>query len=115
MVNRVIVGAHYGLAGWLAQRISAVVMAAYALVFVLLLAAGKPLTYASWKALFTPGWMRFATFLFFASLLLHAWVGMRDIWMDYIKGTGLRLTLEVLTILVLVGCGGWMLQILWRI
>jgi succinate dehydrogenase / fumarate reductase membrane anchor subunit len=115
MVNRVVVGAHYGLAGWLAQRISAVVMAVYSLGFVLLLLAGKPATYAAWKALFAPGWMRFATFLFFASLLLHAWVGMRDIWMDYIKPTGLRLTLEALTVLLLAGCAGWMLQILWRI
>jgi succinate dehydrogenase / fumarate reductase membrane anchor subunit len=46
--------------------------------------------------------------------LLHAWVGMRDILMDYIKPTGLRLALEVLVILVLVGCAGWAVQILWR-
>jgi succinate dehydrogenase / fumarate reductase membrane anchor subunit len=114
MVNRIVVGARYGLTGWLAQRISAVVMAVYALIFVALLVARGPLTYESWKALFAPGWMRFATFLFFASVLLHAWVGMRDIWMDYLKSTGVRLALEVLTALLLIGCGGWALQILWR-
>jgi succinate dehydrogenase / fumarate reductase membrane anchor subunit len=59
--------------------------------------------------------MRVATFLFVASALVHAWVGMRDIWMDYVKPTGVRLALEVLTVLVLAGCGGWALQILWRI
>jgi succinate dehydrogenase / fumarate reductase membrane anchor subunit len=116
MAHKIPVGAHYGVGGWLAQRLSAVVMAVYTLLFALLLLfSDGPMTYASWKGLFTPGWMRFATFLFFASALIHAWVGMRDIWMDYIKHTGLRLALETLTVLVLAGCGGWVLQILWRI
>jgi succinate dehydrogenase / fumarate reductase, membrane anchor subunit len=115
VVNRTVVGAHYGLGGWLAQRISALVMAAYTLVFAGLVLARAPQDYASWRALFTPGWMRFATALFAASVLIHAWIGMRDIWMDYIKPTGLRLALEALTVLLLAGCGAWALQILWRI
>jgi succinate dehydrogenase membrane anchor subunit len=115
MVKRVIVGAHYGLGGWLAQRVSAIVMALYTLLFAALLLVSAPQTYAAWKGLFAPGWMRFATFLFAASVLIHAWVGMRDIWMDYIKPTGLRLALESLTVLLLAGCGAWALQILWRI
>ena len=65
--------------------------------------------------MFTPGWMRFATFLFAASVLVHAWVGMRDLWMDYVRPTGLRLALETATVLLLAGCGAWALQILWRI
>jgi succinate dehydrogenase / fumarate reductase membrane anchor subunit len=114
MVNRVVVGAHYGLRGWLVQRVSAVVMALYAVLFAAALAAARPADYAAWKAFFAPGWMRIATLLFFASLFLHAWVGMRDILMDYVKPAGLRLALEVLVILALVGCAGWALQILWR-
>lgn len=115
MVRRVIVGAHYGLGGWMVQRVSAVVMALYTLLFVgMLLAAGPP-SYASWRGLFAHGWMRFATFLFAASVLVHAWVGMRDIWMDYVKPTGLRFALEAATALLLIGCGAWALQILWRI
>ena len=114
MVSRVVVGAHYGLRGWLVQRVSAVVMALYTLVFVLALIATRPGDYGSWRALFAAGWMRFATLLFFVSLFLHAWVGMRDILMDYIKPAGLRLALEVLVILVLVGCAGWAVDILWR-
>ena len=113
-MNRVIVGAHYGLKDWLAQRITAVVMLAYTIVFLLALGRG-PVTHASWKALFTQEWMRLATFLFVASVLIHAWIGVRNIWMDYIKHTGLRLVLEVATVLWLVGCAGWAMQILWRI
>ena len=114
-MKRVVVGAHYGLGGWLAQRISAVVMATYTLLLAGLMLARPPLDYVSWRAVFAPGWMRFATFLFAASVLIHAWIGMRDIWMDYVKPTGLRLALEALTVLVLAGCGAWALQILWRI
>ena len=115
MVDRVIVGAHYGSRGWLAQRVSAVVMALYTVIIVAVLLSGGPFSSVSWKALFAQGWMRFATFLFVLSLLLHAWVGMRDILMDYIKLTGLRLALQVLVILALVGYAGWGAQILWRI
>jgi succinate dehydrogenase / fumarate reductase membrane anchor subunit len=114
MVNRIVVGAHYGLRDWLAQRVSAVVMAVYAVVLFIALLAGNAGTYEGWKALFGQGWLRFATFLFVVSVLVHAWVGMRDIWMDYIKSTGLRLALQALTVLWLVGCGGWAVQVLWR-
>ena len=112
MVNRVIVGAHYGLKDWLAQRVTALVMLAYTVLF--LVAWPRPMSYAGWKALFDHGWMRFATFLMVASVLIHAWVGMRNIWMDYVKPTGVRLALQVLTLLWLVGCAGWTMQILWR-
>jgi len=112
-VNRIIVGAHYGMQDWLAQRVTALVMIAYTVIFLVALGRGT-VSYASWKALFAQEWMRFATFLFVASVLIHAWVGVRNIWMDYIKHTGLRLALQVATVLWLAGCAGWAMQILWR-
>ena len=112
-MKRVTVGAHYGLRDWLAQRVTAVVMLAYTLVLVLALPRGA-LTYAAWKTLFAHEWMRFASFLFAAGVLIHAWIGVRNIWMDYVKHAGLRLALQIATILWLVGCAGWAMQILWR-
>jgi succinate dehydrogenase / fumarate reductase membrane anchor subunit len=112
VVNRVIVGAHYGLKDWLAQRVTALVMLAYVAMF--LVVWPRPMSYAAWSALFAAGWMRLATFLVVASVLIHAWIGMRNVWMDYVKHAGLRLALEVLTILWLVGCAGWAMQILWK-
>ncbi len=114
MVNRVVVGAHYGLRDWLAQRVSAVVMVAYLALFGVALAAARPVDHAAWKALFGRGWMRLATLLFFASLFLHAWVGMRDILMDYVKPVGLRLALEVVVIVLLLACMAWAVEILWK-
>jgi succinate dehydrogenase / fumarate reductase, membrane anchor subunit len=114
MVNRTVVGAHYGLKDWLAQRVTAAVMAVYTLMIGVVWLAGGPFSYNTWKSLFSQGWMRFATLLFVLSMLYHAWVGVRDICMDYVKNTGLRLLLEVATVLWLVGCGGWAVQVIWR-
>jgi succinate dehydrogenase / fumarate reductase membrane anchor subunit len=114
MVKRLVVGAHYGLRDWLAQRISAVLMAVYTLILLVVLLKSPPLTYAAWKDLFAQGWMRVATLLFAASLAWHAWVGVRDILMDYVKPDGLRLTLQVLVLLLIASYVGWAIQILWR-
>ena len=114
MVNRVIVGAHYGTRDWLAQRVTAAIMAVYVVVVLALVASRAPFTYESWKGLFTHGGMRVATLLFALSLAWHAWVGVRDILMDYAKHDGLRLALQVLTVLLVAGYVGWVIQILWR-
>ena len=114
MTQRVVTGAHYGLRDWLAQRITAVVMAVYTVILLVVLAGGTPMTYAVWKDLFAQGWMRVATLMFAASLAWHAWVGLRDVLMDYVKPIGARLTLEVAVLLALAGYLGWTVQILWR-
>ena len=112
--NRIVTGAHYGLRDWLAQRITAVVMAVYSVIAMWVLFSAKPITYGVWRDLFAQGWMRVATLLFIASLAWHAWVGVRDILMDYIQSAGLRLALEVLVLLTLAAYVGWTIQILWR-
>jgi succinate dehydrogenase membrane anchor subunit len=114
LVERVVVGAHYGLRDWLAQRITAVYMAVYTVILLVVLIGGGPYNFAVWRDLFTHGWMRVATLLFAASLCWHAWVGMRDILMDYVKPAGTRLTLEVVVLLMLAGTLGWTVEILWR-
>ena len=113
-MKRLVVGAHYGLRDWLAQRVSAVLMAAYTLILLVVLLRSPPSSYAAWKDLFAQGWMRVATLLFAAGLAWHAWVGVRDILMDYVKPDGLRLTLQVLVLLVIASYVGWAIQILWR-
>jgi succinate dehydrogenase / fumarate reductase membrane anchor subunit len=114
MVNRIVVGAHYGTRDWLAQRITALIIAVYSVVALVVVFLGKPLSHAVLKDLFAQGWMRVATLLFMVALVWHAWVGVRDILMDYIKPDGLRLTLQVVTILLLATYLGWTVQILWR-
>lgn len=118
--KRLVVGAHYGLKEWIAQRVTAVIMAVYSLILLVGILFSNPLDYVAWVKLFT--WTVFSlpvgklmAFVAILSLLYHAWIGMRDLWMDYIKPTGVRLTLEVLTILWLVGSAAYAAQILWRV
>lgn len=114
-MNRIVVGAHYGLKDWLAQRITAVVMAAYTLIVLAAVMGGATSSQEAWRAFMSHGLIRFFTFLFIVSLCYHAWVGVRDIWMDYVKPTGIRLFLHALTLLALIGYAGWAIQIIWRL
>jgi succinate dehydrogenase / fumarate reductase membrane anchor subunit len=114
MTRRIVTGAHYGLRDWLVQRITAVIMAVCSVIAVIVLILNKNVTYAVWRDLFAQGWMRVATLLFAVSVAWHAWIGVRDILMDYIKPAGLRLALEVLTVLTIAAYAGWTVQILWR-
>jgi succinate dehydrogenase / fumarate reductase membrane anchor subunit len=113
--KRLVVGAHYGLRDWLAQRVTAVVMAVYLVVFGLWAIFAVPPGYEAWAGQFAPLWMKVATLVAIAALIYHAWVGMREIFMDYVKPTGIRLLAYVLTILWLAACAVWSVQILWRV
>ena len=107
------VGAHYGWKDWLVQRVTAVIMVLYTLWMLAVTLYNGGIDYALWQALFANGAFRIATLLLGLALLWHAWIGMRDIWMDYIKPTALRLALEVMTFVVLVAYAAWLAQILW--
>ena len=113
--KRLVVGAHYGLRDWLAQRITAVLMTIFTFVLLAQLLLGGPLGYERWAAIFSAQWMKVLTFVVIVSLIYHVWVGMRDIWMDYIQPVGIKLALQVFTIVWLVGCMGWAIQVLWRL
>ena len=115
VVKRIVVGAHYGLGDWIAQRITAVVMVLYALLLLGVFAARSgPMDYGAWQALFARGWMRVATLIFAVAYAWHAWVGLRDILMDYARPASLRFALQVASILVVAAYLGWTVQILWR-
>lgn len=113
MVNRIVTGAHYGLRDWLVQRITAAVMAAYILFFAAYLLLQPAINYDNWLALFTNNVVRSFTLLFLLCLFYHAWIGIRDIVMDYVKPAGVRLVLHVVVILALVLYTIWSVQILW--
>ncbi len=113
--NRLVVGAHYGLRDWLAQRITAVVMVVYTVTLLVAFLTGSDFSYEGWSGVFAQPWFKLFSVVTFAGLYYHAWVGMRDIWMDYIKPVFLRLTLQVFTILWLIVCAAWTVQILWSV
>jgi succinate dehydrogenase / fumarate reductase membrane anchor subunit len=113
--KRLVVGAHYGLRDWLAQRITAVLMALFTVVVLAQVLMPGEMGYDKWAGIFAAQWMKFLTFSVIVALGWHAWVGVRDIWMDYVKPVGLRLALQVFTLVWVVGCAGWAVQVLWRL
>ena len=113
--KRTVVGAHYGLRDWLSQRITAALMALFTLAVVVQVLLPGPLGYDRWAGIFSRQWMKVLTFVVIVALLVHVWVGMRDVLMDYVKPVGARLALQVGTIVWLVGCAGWAIQVLWRL
>ena len=114
--KRVVVGAHYGLRDWLSQRITAVLMVLFTfLLLAQVLLISGPITYEAWAGIFAKQWMKVITFTVIIALGYHVWVGMRDIWMDYIKPISIRLSLQVFTIVWLVACTGWAIQVIWRL
>ncbi|NYT63031.1 succinate dehydrogenase, hydrophobic membrane anchor protein [Alcaligenaceae bacterium] len=118
--KRLVVGAHYGTMDFIVQRVTAVIMAVYTIVLFFGIIFTSEMNFENWRRLFTFTWggvpvgSLLAT-LAFLSLAWHAWVGVRDIWMDYVRSDGLRLFLQVLTALWLVGAVVYFAKILWSL
>ena len=109
----VVTGAHYGIKDWLVQRITAVLMTIYLMLLTGVLFVAAPQDYAAWKSIFSHQWMRMATFVFFICVFWHAWIGMRNILMDYVHSTTIRLTVQILVIIALLFYLVWTAEILW--
>ena len=115
--KRLVVGAHYGLRDWLGQRVTAGLMALFTVIVLAQVIFSKgPVGYILWASIFAAQWMKVLTFSIIIALLFHVWVGMRDIWMDYVTSSvAARLLLQIFTLAWLVGCAGWAIQVLWRL
>ena len=113
--KRIVVGAHYGMRDWLSQRVTATLMALFTIAMIVQVLLPGEMGYDKWAGMFSRQWMKVLTFFVIVSLLVHVWVGMRDIWMDYVKPVAVRLVLQVFTLVWLVGCAGWAVQVLWRL
>ena len=113
--KRVVVGAHYGMRDWLSQRVTASLMAIFTAVLLVQVLMPGPLGYDRWAGIFSAQWMKLLTLVTFLALAWHAWVGVRDILMDYVKPVVTRLVLQVGTLVWLVACTGWAVQVLWRL
>lgn len=105
-------GSHTGTGTWLMQRATAVVLALALPGLALYFLTTLPSDFTGWQALFAPLWTRVLMLLTAVALALHAWVGMRDIFMDYVHPTGLRLALVLVVIVTLAGSVAWLAAIL---
>lgn len=105
-------GSHTGTGAWLAQRATAVLLALALPVLLWRVFATMPADYAAWRALFAPAAMRAVVLLTVCVLAMHAWIGMRDLLMDYVQATAFRLALYLTVIVTLVGSVIWLFVLL---
>lgn len=108
-------GSHTGTGTWLLQRSTAVGLAFALPVLAVYFLAALPVDFAAWQALFAPLWVRVLVLLAVVAVALHAWVGMRDVFMDYVHPTLLRLVLYLAVIVVLAGSVAWLAGVLWSV
>ena len=101
-----------GMKAWLLQRVSAVYLAVFLVYFLISLLICSPKSYEDWHSWMTSGAMSLAVTLFFMALLIHAWVGIRDVLIDYVKPFGLRLTVLILLASGLLVMALWVIRIL---
>ena len=122
MVTNVTNFSRSGLFDWMAQRVSAVVLAAYALFLLGYIIANPNMGYAEWQGLFANSAMRIFSLLALVSLSAHAWIGMWAVTTDYLTpmtlgkwATGVRFLVQVLCGMLMFVLFVWGVQILWGI
>ncbi len=101
-----------GLRVWLLQRVSAVYLGLFLLYVLIHLWLNPRPGYEQWRAWFEEPAFAIGSAGFVLALLLHGWIGLRDVVLDYIRHTGLRLFMLTLIAFLLLGCGIWALRIL---
>lgn len=106
--------AHRGTTAFLIQRLTSVYLAGFTIYLIAYLILSPRGDYASWTAYFASGSVRLGWGIFFATLLAHVWVGLRSIYMDYLKPTWVNFTVSTLTAFALIACAFWAAQILIR-
>ena len=102
-----------GLGAWLVQRATAVYMLFFIVFLLIHFVADPPRSYSAWHGWIMGTGVRLATAVFFAALLAHAWVGLRDVLMDYVHAIAVRGGLLGLAAFGLTAIGAWVLGILW--
>lgn len=99
-----------GLRAWVYQRISAIYLAIFSLILIGHFVAAPPVDAAAWRAWVAQPWVAVGGHLFFVALAVHAWVGIRDVLIDYVHPAAIRLALLLLFGFVLAASTAWAMQ-----
>ena len=90
-----------GSRDWVVQRISAAILAVYAVV-ILVWFLTHHVSYELWRGFMLSLPMRLFTLLAILALVGHAWVGMWTVLTDYVKSSGLRFVLQAAMIIAII-------------
>jgi len=99
-----------GLKAWLVQRVTAVYLALFLTYLAVHLILSPPADHAQWSAWVGRPWVSLGFMVAIPLLMAHAWVGIRDVLMDYVKPLGARVGAMAAFALVFLASGLWALQ-----
>jgi len=111
MITELLTKRYPGMRAWLMQRLTALIMAVYSVMLLLRILVLQPGTYEEFLDFFYPAWFRIASWLFWISLSLHAWLGIRDVFKDYVPNMSVRsVLLKILVVLlwVFIAWASWL-------
>ena len=115
MILQLLTKQYPGMRLWLSQRLTALVMAFYLVVLVIMLLIMQPAGFIAWHNFVTPIWFRLATLAFFMCLFMHAWLGISDVLKDYVFNMTLRLYMQLAVDALLIAYLFWLTFILWNV
>ena len=101
-----------GLGEWIVQRLTAVYLLVFIIVAVVRFTVWPISSYADWLQLSSSLFYKISTLLFIFSLLAHAWLGLKSVFLDYIKPWRMRFLLHMVLATVLLGIGVWALLVI---
>jgi succinate dehydrogenase / fumarate reductase membrane anchor subunit len=104
-----------GLRAWVVQRVSAVYLALCFIALAIALVAHRPLSFETWHGWFAHAAINVFAALFFVALVAHAWIGMRDVILDYVRNAAARFAALALIGLLLLAMLLWSLRVLWSL
>ncbi len=101
-----------GLRAWLLQRLTAVYMIGFIVFLLAHFATDAPQSYELWRAWMMRPEVSIATFVFFTALLMHAWVGIRDVVLDYLQPMIVRVPVLAIAGFSLLAMETWIARML---
>ncbi|MBN4080479.1 succinate dehydrogenase, hydrophobic membrane anchor protein [Beggiatoa alba] len=105
----------HGFRAWLVQRLSAAYIALCLLVVIICLFCSTSPPFETWQGLFASPAVNILVLLFFIAIMLHAWVGIRDVVMDYVHSALVRFITLILLMLFLMSMSVWIAYILFTL
>ena len=101
-----------GVKNFVMQRLTAMYIGLFAVIFLFQLFSSPPADFQQWQGMIASPLMNIAFITFWLAVMIHAWVGARDVIMDYVSDDGLRFIVLALMGLFLIFMAVWMVKIL---
>ncbi|GBE08247.1 succinate dehydrogenase hydrophobic membrane anchor subunit [bacterium BMS3Bbin11] len=102
---------HSGLGEWVVQRLTAVYMLFFIVMALIRLSVSPVSSQSDWLLLSSGLLFQIFLLLFMFSLLAHAWLGLKSVFLDYVHPWRLRFLLLMVVAVSLLAAGVWALLV----